>query len=79
MQLRFKSDSELDTANLAAGFALLLQPGEVVLLRGELGAGKTFFVREAARALGVSGPVTSPSFTMAHTYRGNLVVHHLAL
>jgi len=45
-----------------------LRPGDVVLLRGEVGAGKTTFVRGALRALGVTGPVTSPTFTIGNTY-----------
>jgi tRNA threonylcarbamoyladenosine biosynthesis protein TsaE len=53
-------------AELAAG----LRPGDVVLVSGELGAGKTTFVRGALRALGVSGPVTSPTFVVGHAYDG---------
>lgn len=79
MQLFFDSDSEAATAGFAAGLAALLSPGDVVLLRGQLGSGKTFFVREAARALGVNEPVTSPSFTLANSYKGSLPVHHLDL
>ncbi|RJQ43212.1 MAG: tRNA (adenosine(37)-N6)-threonylcarbamoyltransferase complex ATPase subunit type 1 TsaE [Gaiellales bacterium] len=79
MQTRFDSSSEEQTAALAAGFARLLSPGDVVLLKGQLGAGKTFFVRAAARELGVPGPVTSPSFTIANTYQGRFTVHHLDL
>jgi tRNA threonylcarbamoyladenosine biosynthesis protein TsaE len=63
-------------AQLAAG----LEPGDVVLIRGELGAGKTTLVRGAARALGVTGPVTSPTFAIGHRYRGSTVtVSHLDL
>lgn len=79
MPLAFKSSSEEQTAAFAAAFAHLMKPGDIVLLKGELGAGKTFFVRAAAHALGVSEPVTSPSFTMANTYRGETMIHHLDL
>jgi len=57
--------------------AQLLAPGDLVLLRGELGTGKTTLVRGAARALGVEGPVTSPTFTLAQRYQGRVPVAHL--
>jgi tRNA threonylcarbamoyladenosine biosynthesis protein TsaE len=60
-------------AELAAG----LKPGDVVLVSGELGAGKTTFVRGALRALGVTGPITSPTFVVGHLYDGPLA--HLDL
>jgi tRNA threonylcarbamoyladenosine biosynthesis protein TsaE len=53
--------------------------GDVVLISGELGSGKTTFVRGAARALGVQGPVTSPTFTIGQVYAGSLDVAHLDL
>jgi tRNA threonylcarbamoyladenosine biosynthesis protein TsaE len=53
-------------AELASG----LKPGDVVLVSGELGAGKTTFVRGALRALGVTGPITSPTFVVGHLYDG---------
>jgi len=59
--------------------ATLLRPGDVVLVRGELGAGKTTFVRGACRTLGIEGPVTSPTFTIGHLYRGAETVAHLDL
>jgi tRNA threonylcarbamoyladenosine biosynthesis protein TsaE len=51
----------------------------VVTVSGELGSGKTTFVRGACRALGVDGPVTSPTFTIGHRYRGRVDVSHLDL
>jgi tRNA threonylcarbamoyladenosine biosynthesis protein TsaE len=54
-----------------------LQPGDVVLVAGEIGAGKTTFVRGAARELGVSGRVTSPTFTIGRRYPGAIPVSHL--
>jgi tRNA threonylcarbamoyladenosine biosynthesis protein TsaE len=57
-----------------------LRDGDVVLVAGELGSGKTTLVRGAARALGVAGPVTSPSFSIGHRYAGEkAVVSHLDL
>jgi tRNA threonylcarbamoyladenosine biosynthesis protein TsaE len=65
------SSSEDETAALGAALARNLPPGAVVYVEGELGAGKTAFVRGAARALGVDEPVTSPTFTVAHLYDGS--------
>jgi tRNA threonylcarbamoyladenosine biosynthesis protein TsaE len=62
---------------VAAALAPLLEPGDSVWLRGELGAGKTAFVRGAARALGVTAPVTSPTYTVGnrHEAPGGAVSH----
>lgn len=68
------------TEALGAELAATLAPGDLVLVRGGLGAGKTTFVRGAARALGVSDPVTSPTFSIGHRYAGNgVTVSHLDL
>jgi tRNA threonylcarbamoyladenosine biosynthesis protein TsaE len=68
------------TEALGAELAGGLRGGDVVLVRGELGSGKTTFVRGAARALGVSDPVTSPTFAIGHRYRGDaVIVSHLDL
>jgi tRNA threonylcarbamoyladenosine biosynthesis protein TsaE len=72
--------SAAETEALGAALARELRPGDVVLLSGELGAGKTTFVRGASRALGVTGPVTSPTFTLARRYDGDGVgISHLDL
>lgn len=68
-----------ETEAHAAGLARELRPGDVVLVSGELGAGKSTWVRGAARALGVSGPVTSPTFTVGSRYAGAIPVSHLDL
>ena len=65
------ASSEQETAAVAAALAHDLPRGAVVYVEGELGAGKTAFVRGAARALGVGGAVTSPTFTVAHLYDGS--------
>jgi tRNA threonylcarbamoyladenosine biosynthesis protein TsaE len=68
------------TESLGAELARALRDGDVVLVRGELGSGKTTLVRGAARALGVSDPVTSPSFSIGHRYRApDVTVTHLDL
>jgi len=64
------ASSESETAAVASALAAELPRGAVVYLEGELGAGKTAFVRGAARSLGVTGAVTSPTFTVAHLYDG---------
>ncbi|HEU4978920.1 MAG TPA: tRNA (adenosine(37)-N6)-threonylcarbamoyltransferase complex ATPase subunit type 1 TsaE, partial [Solirubrobacteraceae bacterium] len=69
-----------ETEAAAAQLAEMLAPGDVVLVSGDLGAGKTTFVRGAARALGVRSPVRSPTFTIARRYEdGRVPVSHLDL
>lgn len=65
-----RSSSPAATERVAAQLAAELRPGDLVLVRGEIGAGKTTFVRGAARALGVRGPVTSPTFIIGQRYEG---------
>jgi tRNA threonylcarbamoyladenosine biosynthesis protein TsaE len=79
-RLAEQTASAAETEALGAALARELRPGDVVLLSGELGAGKTTFVRGALRALGVTGPVTSPTFTLARRYDGDGVgISHLDL
>lgn len=73
------TESSEETERLAAALAAALEPGDVVLVTGDLGSGKTTFVRGAARALGVSEPVTSPTFTIGQRYAGRVPVSHLDL
>jgi tRNA threonylcarbamoyladenosine biosynthesis protein TsaE len=79
MRLVLESGSETETEALGGRLAAALRPGDVIGVSGELGAGKTAFVRGAARALGVESPVTSPTFTIAHRYEGRVPVAHLDL
>ena len=74
-----ETDGPAATEAAGARLARDLAPGDVVLVSGELGAGKTTFVRGAARALGVDGPVTSPTFTIGRRHRGRVAVSHVDL
>ncbi len=65
------------TRDLAHALASLARPGDVVVLAGDLGAGKTAFVQGFGRGLGVPDRITSPTFTLVHVYEGRLPVHHL--
>jgi tRNA threonylcarbamoyladenosine biosynthesis protein TsaE len=69
------AQTEAAGAKIAAGLAA----GDVVVVAGELGAGKTTLIRGACRALGVEGPVTSPTFTIGRRYSGRLPISHLDL
>ena len=66
-----------ETARLAEELAGLLRGGEIILLHGSLGSGKTCFTQGLCRGLDVSRNVVSPTFTLVNTYTGRLVVHHL--
>ncbi|HZA76060.1 MAG TPA: tRNA (adenosine(37)-N6)-threonylcarbamoyltransferase complex ATPase subunit type 1 TsaE [Acidimicrobiales bacterium] len=65
------------TQELAAALAALAQPGDLIVLAGDLGAGKTAFVQGFGRGLGVTEPITSPTFTLVQEYAGRLPVHHV--
>jgi tRNA threonylcarbamoyladenosine biosynthesis protein TsaE len=75
-----ETGSAAETEAVGARIAERLQPGDLVLLSGDLGAGKTTLIRGACRALGINGPVTSPTFTIGQRYEGGrLPVSHLDL
>jgi tRNA threonylcarbamoyladenosine biosynthesis protein TsaE len=77
--VELESSSPEETERIGAAVARELEPGDVVAVSGELGTGKTTFVRGATRALGIAGPVTSPTYTIGHRYPGKPDVSHLDL
>lgn len=76
---KVQSESSAETEAVGAKIAAGLGPGDVVVVSGDLGAGKTTLIRGACRALGVERPVTSPTFTIGQRYAGRLPVSHLDL
>jgi tRNA threonylcarbamoyladenosine biosynthesis protein TsaE len=77
--MEIESGSAEETEAVGARIATQLSPGDLVTVSGELGTGKTTLVRGACRALGVDDPITSPTFTVGHRYRGRVDVSHLDL
>jgi len=75
--LTLATQSAVDTKALAAALAELAQPGDLLILAGDLGAGKTAFTQGFGRALGVDEQITSPTFTLHREYRGRLDLNHL--
>jgi len=73
---RFRSRSTEATEALAHALGETFEGGELLALDGELGAGKTAFVRGLARGLGIAGPVSSPTFTLMQEYEGRLLLRH---
>lgn len=65
------------TRDLGAALAELLRGGDLVVLAGDLGAGKTALTQGVGRGLGITDPITSPTFTLAHQHEGRLRLHHL--
>ncbi|MFM7126315.1 MAG: tRNA (adenosine(37)-N6)-threonylcarbamoyltransferase complex ATPase subunit type 1 TsaE [Actinomycetota bacterium] len=79
-EVRMATDSPDATRQIAAGIATVARRGDVILLSGEMGSGKTVFVQGFGRAVGVDEPITSPTFTLVHTYStGRLPLHHADL
>ena len=72
--------SEKDTRKLGTKIGELIKPGQIILLSGELGSGKTILVKGIGRALGIDeNEVTSPSYTLIHEYQGNYPLYHMDL
>jgi tRNA threonylcarbamoyladenosine biosynthesis protein TsaE len=76
---KLETSSAAETEALGARLADALEPGDVVVVSGDVGAGKTTLIRGACRALGVEGPVTSPTFTIGQRYSGRHPIAHLDL
>ena len=77
MTLTARTHSVDETKKLAAAIEPCLEAGDVLLLSGELGGGKTAFMQGLAAAMDITERVTSPTFVLAHTYEGRLRLHHL--
>lgn len=75
--IRLVTKSVDDTKAVAAALAELARPGDLILLAGDLGAGKTAFAQGFGAALGVVEPITSPTFTLVSQYEGRLPMNHL--
>ena len=74
--MKIITNSYEETERAAADFAKTLKGGEVIAMYGDLGAGKTAFVRGLARGLGIEGHITSPTFTIMNAYSGRLPLYH---
>src|SRR6185369_16652040 len=78
--LHLRATSLYDTRAIAGALAALARPGDLLVLAGEMGAGKTAFAQGFARALGIDEPVTSPTYTLVHSYAGgDVTLHHADL
>ena len=78
--LQLRSTSRDDTRDIAGALATMVRAGDVIVLAGEMGAGKTAFAQAMGSALGVTEPMTSPTFNLVHSHpAGRLTVHHADL
>lgn len=76
MKLKMEIKSLKQTQEIASAFAKVLKPSTIVILNGDLGSGKTTFVKEVVRCLGCEDLVTSPTFTLLNTYNAQFPVYH---
>lgn len=86
MTVELRTASLAETHAVAAALARLVRAGDIIVLAGEMGAGKTAFAQGFGRALGIDEPITSPTFTLVHSYEvasgphaGKLTMHHADL
>lgn len=78
--IELHTTSPEQTRGLAAAIAGLARPGDLIVLAGQMGAGKTAFAQGFAKQLGIHEPVTSPTYTLVHTYQaGPTTLHHVDL
>ena len=78
-QISIETHSADETQRLGAEIGEIAQPGDILLLLGSYGVGKTTLVQGIAQGLGIEGPVTSPSFVLANEYQGRLPLYHIDL
>jgi tRNA threonylcarbamoyladenosine biosynthesis protein TsaE len=75
--LHLRSDSPASTSAIAAAMAAVARRGDLIVLAGEMGTGKTAFAQAFGRSIGVTEPITSPTFTLVHSYSaGRITLHH---
>ena len=79
MKCTYMTTSEQNTVCFASAFADSLQSGDTILLHGDLGVGKSVLARGIARALGIQGPMPSPTFTLMIPYEGKMPLRHYDL
>lgn len=79
MEDEIRTDSEQETEDLGESLGRILFPGAVILLNGEIGAGKTVFARGVGRGLGLYVPIQSPTFTLMNAHSGRLPFYHFDL
>tara|TARA_Y100000817_G_C16690468_1_gene470220 strand:+ start:218 stop:706 length:489 start_codon:yes stop_codon:yes gene_type:complete len=75
--VKLKASCLQDTHDIASRIAHIVSAGDLLLLVGDLGAGKTAFAQGFGKAIGIKEPITSPTFTLAREYKGKMQLHHL--
>ncbi len=75
--VKLKAACLQDTYDIASRIAQIVTAGDLILLVGDLGAGKTAFAQGFGKAIGIKEPITSPTFTLAREYKGEMQLHHL--
>jgi len=73
--IKYESHSEAETENIAKGFATKLNVNSIVVLSGELGAGKTLFMRGIGKHFGIEKDISSPTFTIVNEYKSDKIEH----